>query len=336
MRPGRSFIKKWVRGALIHHGGNLGEDWLKMSNISRYSNFNNSQNPFFVLCHLPLGIVIAHCFHLHVKAKSLPKFALKRLYSIATPGHILIIFPPSTSLFLAFFSQTLPIRKGLREGKKNISLWQECKNFEKAKKVKVIQPPKKKKRQEPGVENFPPHEVTYAAVFLPRLAAFRLWNWSVSAIFSGWLGSVAICRILEESALRGKTIPLQSDSLVGRQKGNQWAQTSKRVLHFVCQYSRAFAASLGISPTHASPTTHFLAISSVVAHKERWLAVNEKYAFFPSPGTWFNRNYSMASESPAAEFRVLGWHLVDMTGSHSSKWGAVLFLYLINGFKWVD
>lgn len=42
----------------------------------------------------------------------------------------------------------------------------------------------------------------------------------------------------------------------------------------------------------------------------------------------------MASESPAAEFRVLGWHLVDMTGSHSSKWGAVLFLYLINGFKW--
>lgn len=134
--------------------------------------------------------------------------------------------------------------------------------------------PQKKASKNLEWKTFPPHEVTYAAVFLPRLAACLLWNWSVSAIFSGWdMGSVAICRILEESALRGKTIPLQSDSLVGRQKGNQWAQTSKRVLHFVCQYSRAFAASLGKPPTH---TSFFLAISSVVAHEERWLAVNEK------------------------------------------------------------
>lgn len=50
----------------------------------------------------------------------------------------------------------------------------------------------------------------------------------------------------EESALRRKTTPLQSGSLVSKfatKKANHWAQTSKRVLHFVRQYSRAFAAS---------------------------------------------------------------------------------------------
>jgi len=126
-------------------------------------------------------------------------------------------------------------------------------------KVKVlphldIQPPKKKKKSAKE-KLFPPHMWPRTCSYLfpsfggfspLKLKHFRHLFWVEWSPLRFWKNAAN-----EESALRGKTTPLQSGSLVSKlapKKANQWAQTSKRVLHFVRQYSRAFAASFGGNP----------------------------------------------------------------------------------------
>jgi len=186
-----------------------------------------------------------------VKEKSLPKICFE--------NDCIPLQPQGISLSKSHphhFWQILPIKKGLQK-----KCLYPCDRRTKTwvrRKVKVlphldIQPPKKKKSAKEKL--FPPHMWPRTCSYLfpsfggfspLKLKHFRHLFWVEWSPLRFWKNAAN-----EESALRGKTTPLQSGSLVSKlapKKANQWAQTSKRVLHFVRQYSRAFAASFGGNP----------------------------------------------------------------------------------------
>lgn len=223
---------------------------------------------------------------------------------------------------LTYFAQILPIKRlcEKRNNKKKCSLVTEylgAKKSESAPPFIHSTPEKWKKSAE---EKLFSTTCVDSYVLLSLFIVWRHFAFEIEAFPPSFLGGMVFFAN-EESALRRKTTPLQSGSLVSKfatKKANHWAQTSKRVLHFVRQYSRAFAASFRwFCEQKKSPSTLW--------HRERCLWF---WKTFLTAGCicryMIQKKDSLASESPAAEFRVFSWHLVELTGSHSSKWGALL------------